>query len=289
VLDGMAEPTTPSVPSIKLSDGTTIPQVGYGVWQVPAAEAEAAVGEALRLGYRHIDTAAAYGNEEGVGAAVRSSGLDREEIVVVTKVRNGEQGYDNTIQACEDSIDRLGVGAIDVYLIHWAAPVFGTYVDTWKALVALRDAGKVRSIGVSNFNPPHLEAIIEATGVVPVMNQVELHPYLQQPALRAEHDRLGIVTEAWSPLGQGRGLLDEPVLAEVGARVGASPAQVALAWQLALGHVVIPKSVTPSRIAENLAAVDIALSDDDLATITALDRAARYGADPDTVTFTQMG
>jgi 2,5-diketo-D-gluconate reductase A len=207
----------------------------------------------------------------------------------VTKVRNGEQGYDTTIRACEDSIDRLGIGAIDVYLIHWAAPHFGTYVETWKALVALRDAGKVRSIGVSNFNPPHLEAIIEATGETPVMNQVELHPYLQQPGLRAVHDRLGITTEAWSPLGQGRGLLDEPVLAEVGSRVGATPAQVALAWQLALGHVVIPKSVTPSRIAENLASVDVSLSDDDLAAITALDRAARYGADPDTVTFTQMG
>lgn len=282
-------PESLSIPSIKLSDGALIPQVGYGVWQVPPAEAEVAVAEALRVGYRHIDTAAAYGNEEGVGAAVRASGVDRSEITVVTKLRTGEQSYDQAIQACEDSIERLGLGPIDVYLIHWAAPVFGTYVEAWKALVALRDAGKVRSIGVSNFNPPHLDTIIEATGVAPVMNQVELHPYLQQPALRAAHEALGIVTEAWSPLGQGRGLLDEPVLAEVGARVGATPAQVALAWQLALGHVVIPKSVTPSRIGENLAAVDVTLADEDLAAITAVDRAARYGADPETVTFTQMG
>lgn len=282
-------PDSLSIPSITLSDGALLPQVGYGVWQVPPDEAEAAVGEALRAGYRHIDTAAAYGNEQGVGAAVRGSGIDRAEITVVTKLRNGEQSYDQAIRACEDSIERLGLGPIDVYLIHWAAPTFGTYVEAWKALVALRDAGKVRSIGVSNFNPDHLAAIIDATGVVPVMNQVELHPYLQQPALRAVHDELGIVTEAWSPLGQGRGLLDEPVLAEVGARIGASPAQVALAWQLALGHVVIPKSVTPSRIAENLASVSVTLGDEDLAAITALDRAARYGADPETVAFTQMG
>jgi 2,5-diketo-D-gluconate reductase A len=274
--------------SLTLVDGTTIPRIGYGVWQVPADEVGAAVIAALDAGYRHIDTAAAYGNEEGVGRAVRSSGLDRDEVFVVTKLRNDEQGYDSTIQACRDSIDRLGIGPIDMYLVHWAAPSFGRYVDTWRAFVTLRDEGLVRSIGVSNFNPPHLDDVIAATGVTPVVNQVELHPYLQQPELRADHDGRGIVTEAWSPLGQGGGLLDDPVLVEIAARHDATTAQVALAWQLAIGNVVLTKTVTPSRMAENLAAASLTLDGDDLAALASLDRGHRYGADPDLASFTQM-
>lgn len=275
-------------PTVTLRDGLVLPQLGFGVWQVPAPEAEAAVAGALEAGFRHIDTAAAYGNEEGVGRAVRASGLDRGEVIVVTKLRNGEQGYDTAIQACRDSIDRLGLGPIDLYLVHWAAPLFGKYVDSWRALVTLQEEGLVRSIGVSNFNPPHLDEVIAATGVTPVLNQVELHPYLQQPELRAHHDRLGIVTEAWSPLGQGNGLLDDPVLVDIAARHDATTAQVALAWQLAVGNVALTKTVSPARMAENLGAAALVLSGDDLAALAALDRAHRYGADPETVTFTQM-
>ncbi|MFT3852877.1 MAG: aldo/keto reductase [Ilumatobacteraceae bacterium] len=275
-------------PTATLADGTTIPRLGFGVWQIGIDEVVPAVAAALDAGYRHVDTAAAYGNEQGVGRAVRASGLDRSEVTVVTKLRNGEQGYDAAIRACRDSIERLGLGPIDLYLIHWAAPRFGTFVETWRAFVTMRDEGLVRSIGVSNFNADHLEAIIAATGVTPVVNQVELHPYLQQPALRAFHAEHGIATEAWSPLGQGRGLLDDPTLADVAAAHGATPAQVALAWQLALGNVAIPKSVSPARIRENLEAVELTLDAEDLARITALDRAARFGADPETVTFTQM-
>ena len=276
------------VPAVTLRDGLVLPRIGYGVWQVGTDEIEAAVAEALRLGYRHIDTAAVYGNEEGVGRAIRASGLDREELIVTTKLRNGEQGYDLAIRACRDSIERLGIGPIDLYLVHWAAPPLGTYVEAWRALVALRDEGLVRSIGVSNFNPPHLDDVIAATDVIPAVNQVELHPYLQQRELRSYHEDRSIVTEAWSPLGQGGGLLDDPVLASVGAKHGATPAQVALAWQLAVGNVVLTKSVTPSRMAENLAVAGLVLDADDVAAIERLDRGTRYGADPDTASFTMM-
>ncbi len=280
-----SSPGLPTVTDHPLLDGTTIPQLGFGVWQVSDDEAATAVAEALRVGYRHIDTAAIYFNEEGVGRAIAESGLDASDIYLTTKVWNSDQGYDKTLDAFDQSLRRLGLDTIDLYLIHWPAPPLDTYVDTWKALIALREQGRTRSIGVSNFNQPHLERIIAETGVTPVLNQIELHPYLQQPELRAFNASHQIATEAWSPLGSGHGLLDDPVLVAIAERRGVTTAQVVLAWHLALGNVVIPKSVTPSRIAENLASVDVTLTEDDLAEIATLDRGHRYGSDPETATF----
>ena len=276
---------TPTVPDRQLADGTTIPQLGFGVWQVPDDEAETATAEAFRVGYRHIDTAAIYGNERGVGRAIAASGLDRSEIYLTTKLWNADQAGDKPFTAMDKSLHKLGLDDVDLYLIHWAAPPLGTYREAWKALVALHEQGKAKSIGVSNFHQPHLEEIIADTGVTPVINQIELHPYLQQTEMRAFNAEHGIVTEAWSPLGSGNGLLDDPVLTAIAERKGVSVAQVVLAWHLAIGNVVIPKSVTPSRIAENLAAVDVTLSGDDLAEIAALDRGQRYGSNPDTASF----
>lgn len=266
-----------------LSDGSTIPQLGFGVWQVDDATAEVAVAEALRVGYRHIDTATLYENERGCGRAIAGSGLPRDEVFVTTKVWNADQGYDSTMTACDTSRQLLGLEQIDLYLIHWAAPSQDRYVDTWRALIALQEQGAVRSIGVSNFQKAHLERIIGETGVTPVINQIELHPYFQQSALREVDAGYGIVTESWSPLGQGQGLLDDPVLADIAAARGATPAQVVIAWHLALGLVVIPKSVTPSRIAENFAARKLDLDEADLARIATLERNLRYGFHPDEV------
>ncbi len=268
-----------------LNDGTTIPQLGFGVWQVPDEEAQVAVEEALRVGYRHIDTAAVYGNEEGVGRALKASGLDRDDVYITTKLWNADQGYDSAFTAYATSLDKLGLETVDLYLVHWAAPAFGLYRDSWKALVKLHEEGRVRAIGVSNHHEAHLNNIIADTGVTPVLNQVELHPYLQQNDLRAVHEKLGIATQAWSPLGSGKGLLDDPVLAKLAEKHSATPAQVTLAWHLAVGNVVIPKSVTPSRIAENFASTQVALDSDDLEAIAGLDRGERTGADPDTVEF----
>jgi 2,5-diketo-D-gluconate reductase A len=273
------------IPAHALSDGTTIPQLGFGVWQVPDDQAETAVAEAFRVGYRHIDTAAIYGNEKGVGRAIAASDLSRDELYIVTKLWNSKQGYDTTLEAFDKSMGRLGLDALDLYLIHWAAPPLGKYVDTWKAFVTLHEQGRVASIGVSNFHQAHLEDIIEATGVTPVINQIELHPYLQQSELRAFDAAHGIATEAWSPLGSGHGLLDDPVLTGIADRLSCTSAQVVLAWHLALGNVVIPKSVTPSRISENLASVTVTLTPDDMAAIAGLDRGHRYGSDPETATF----
>lgn len=277
--------TPADVPAHPLADGTTIPQLGFGVWQVPDAEARTATAEAFRVGYRHIDTAAIYGNEMGVGQAVRESGIERNEIYITTKLWNSDQGFDRTLTAFDENMARLDIGSIDLYLIHWAAPPLGKYVDTWKAMVRLHEEGRVGSIGVSNFHQPHLEEIIEATGVTPVINQVEMHPYLQLNSLRAFHAEHDIATEAWSPLGSGHGLLDDPVLTDIATRLGVSAAQVVLAWHLALGNVVIPKSVTPSRIAENIASVKVVLSDADMTAIAALDNGTRFGSNPDTASF----
>ena len=268
-----------------LNDGSTIPQLGFGVWQVPDDEAQVAVEEALRVGYRHIDTAAAYRNEEGVGRALKASGLARDDVYITTKLWNADQGYDSAFTAYATSLDKLGIDTVDLYLIHWAAPAFGLYRDTWKALVKLHEEGRVRAIGVSNHHEEHLNNIIADTGVTPVLNQVEMHPYLQQNELRAVHEKLGIVTEAWSPLGSGKGLLEDPVLGEIAKKHDATPAQVTLAWHLALGNVVIPKSVTPSRIAENFESTKVNLDDDDLAAIAKLDRGERTGANPDEAAF----
>jgi 2,5-diketo-D-gluconate reductase A len=274
-------------PLLAFHDGRTIPQLGYGVWQVEDQVAEKVVGEAFRAGYRHIDTARIYGNEEGVGRAIASSGLDRSELFITTKLWNADQGYESTLQAFDESMERLGLETLDLYLIHWLQPKQGKYVDTWKALIELQRRGRVKSIGVSNFTVDALEEIIAETGVVPVINQVETHPYFNQAELRAFEADKGILHQAWSPLGQGQGLLEDATLSAIADRCGATVAQVVIAWHLALGNVVIPKTVTAARIAENFGALDVVLEDEDIAAIDALDKGAagRIGADPATADF----
>ena len=234
-----------NVPNVKFNDGRSIPQLGYGVWQVEDEVAEKVVGTALEIGYRHIDTAAIYGNEAGVGRAIANSSVAREDIFLTTKLWNSDQGYESAFEAFEASLEKLGTDYVDLYLIHWAKPQQGLYLDSWRALIELQKQGKVRSIGVSNFPEEQLREIIEETGVIPVIHQIELHPYFSQEALRAVHAEYGIATQAWSPLGNGSDLLQNPVLTEIAERHGATPAQVVLAWHLAKGTVAIPKSVTP--------------------------------------------
>ena len=259
-----------------------IPRIGFGVWQVPDDEVEAAVAAALRAGYRHVDTARLYGNEAGVGRALASSDVPPDEVFVTTKVWNDDHGRDATLAAFDASLRRLGLETLDLFLIHWPAPRQDRYVETWQALRELRDEGRVRAIGVCNFHAPHLQRLHDETGEWPSINQVELHPYLQQVPLRAFHDDHGIVTESWSPLASGKRVLDDPVIGRIAERHDATPAQVVIAWHLALGLVVLPKSVTPSRIVENLAASDLRLSGEELAEIGGLDRGFRTGPDPDT-------
>ena len=273
------------VTSVPLNDGRSIPQLGYGVFKVDAEVTADVTGQALRAGYRHIDTAKIYGNEEGVGAALRDAGLDRDDVFVTTKLWDDAHAHDDAVAACEASLERLGLEQIDLYLIHWAAPSQGRYLEAWKTLVELRDRGLVRSIGVSNFPLPQLEEIIEATGEVPAVHQIELHPYFPQTELREAHARHGIVTESWGPLGQGKSdLLENPVITEIAAAHEASPAQVVLAWHLAHGIVALPKSVTPERIVENLASAELVLTSAEIAAIDGLDRgeAGRGGTDPAT-------
>ncbi|WP_282944285.1 aldo/keto reductase [Cellulomonas endometrii] len=273
---------TPSqVPAVPLRDGTSIPQVGFGVFKVDDAGAEAAVGHALAAGYRLVDTAKLYGNEAGVGRAVRASGLPRDDVYVTTKLWNDDQGRDRTLAAFEASVARLDLGVPDLYLIHWPFPGQDLYAETWRTLVELRDAGRVRSVGVSNFTPAHLRRVIDDSGEVPVLNQVELHPYLQQRELRAFHAEHGIATEAWSPLGRDTGLLDDPVIVDVARAHGVTPAQAVLRWHLDLGTVVIPKSVTPERIRANLDVLGFSLTAEDHERIAGLDRGGRIGPDPD--------
>lgn len=272
---------TPPVPTVPLNDGARIPQLGLGVWQVPDDDAASVVATALRTGYRLVDTAAIYRNEVGVGRGLREAGLPREELIVTTKVWNSDQGYDRTLAAARASLDRLGLASVDLYLIHWPAPARDRYVDTWRALVQLRADGLARSIGVSNFTAEHLRRLMDETGVVPAVNQIELHPLLQQAELRAVHAELGIATEAYSPLARGA-LLTDPVLEAIAARHGVSAAQVILRWHLQIGNVVIPKTVTPSRLADNLDVFGFTLDDGDLAAIRALDAGTRFGGDPDT-------
>ncbi len=269
-----------SVPDVDLIDGTAMPQLGFGVFQASDEEAERAVRTALEQGYRSVDTASAYGNEEGVGRALRASGVPREEVFVTTKLWNDEQGYDNALRACDASLSRLGLDYLDLYLIHWPMPSRGAYLDTWRALEDLKRDGRVRAIGVSNFTVETLSRIIEEADVVPAVNQIELHPYFQQDGLRAFHRDHGIRTEAWAPLGQGHGLLDDPALDRIGRSHGRTPAQVVLRWHLQIGNVVIPKSVTPSRIAENIDVFGFELSPDDMKAIGELDQGTRFGPDP---------
>ncbi|GAA2849975.1 aldo/keto reductase [Streptosporangium fragile] len=264
-----------------LNNGVSMPQLGFGVFQVPPAETVQAVTAALEAGYRSIDTASLYGNEREVGQALAASDLPRDEVFVTTKVWNSDQGYDSTLAAFDESMEKLGLDRLDLYLIHWPTPARDLYADTWKALERLLSDGRVRAIGVSNFQPAHLTRLIEEGGVVPAVNQVELHPNLQQAELREFHARHGIVTEAWSPLAQGA-VLDDPVITSLAERYGKSPAQVVLRWHLDLGNVVIPKSVTPSRIKENIDIFDFSLTEDDIKAIAALDNGTRIGPDPDT-------
>ncbi|MDQ0790339.1 aldo/keto reductase [Streptomyces sp. B3I8] len=268
------------VPPIILNNGVEMPQLGFGVWQVADDEAERAVGTALEAGYRSIDTAAIYGNEEGTGKAIASSGLPRAELFVTTKLWNADQGYDSTLRAFDTSLKKLGLEYVDLYLIHWPMPERGTFVDTYKAFEKLYEEGRAKAIGVSNFLPEHLTTLLEATSVVPAVNQIELHPQLQQRAAREVHAEHGIVTEAWSPLGSGKGLLDVPAIVAIARKHERTPAQVVLRWHLQLGNIVIPKSVTPSRIKENIEVFDFSLDDEDLGAISALDEERRLGSNP---------
>ncbi|MFI8763777.1 aldo/keto reductase [Streptomyces sp. NPDC053792] len=270
----------PHVPTVTLGNGTAIPQLGFGVFQVPDDETAAAVTHALEAGYRSVDTAAIYGNEAGVGRALAASGLAREELYVTTKLWNADQGYDSTLRAFDDSLAKLGLDHVDLYLIHWPAPARDLYVDTWRAIEKLVTDGRVRTAGVSNFQPAHLERLLDSSDLVPAVNQIELHPALQQRELRELHAVHGIVTEAWSPLAQGAVLAD-PVLTALARRHGKSAAQVVLRWHLQLGNVVIPKSVTPARIRENIDVFDFTLSAEDMRAIAGLDRGLRTGPDPD--------
>ncbi|KOG56101.1 oxidoreductase [Streptomyces virginiae] len=274
------------VPAIRLNNGTLMPQLGYGVWQVPDAEAERAVGTALEAGYRSIDTAAIYGNEAGTGKAVAASGLAREELFVTTKLWNGPKqkwGRDQVLRAFDDSLAKLRLDHVDLYLIHWPRPMRDDFVTIWKTFEEIAASGRARAVGVSNFRPADLERIAAESGLVPAVNQVELHPLFPQAELRAVHAERGIATEAWSPLGQGKELLTLPAVTAIADKYGRSAAQVVLRWHLQHGNIVIPKSVTPARIRENLDVFGFELDAADIAALDALGAGAagrRIGPDP---------
>jgi len=269
-----------TVPDVQLSSGCSIPQLGFGVFQIPADDTAGLVQHALEVGYRHIDTASLYGNEEGVGQAVRESGVDRSDIFVTTKVWNTDQGRDATLAAFDASLGRLDLDYVDLYLIHWPMPARDLYVETWLALEELYREGRAKAIGVSNFQANHLRRLADEATVLPAVNQVELHPTFIQEDLRKVHEQLGVVTEAWAPLGQGSEL-EAPTVTEIAARLDRTPAQVVLRWHLQLGNVVFPKSATPSRITDNFGIFDFELNEADMAGISALDEGNRMGPDPD--------
>lgn len=269
-----------SIPSLTMNDGRSIPQIGLGVWQVPDDVATDACLVALECGYRHIDTAALYYNEDGVGRAIAACGIPRSDLFITTKVWNTDQGYDATMRAFDASVAKLGLNYVDLYLIHWPTPGRDLYADTWRALIDLHADGRAASIGVSNFHEPHIRRIVAETGVVPAINQVELHPWLPQRAVRAVDAEFGILTEGWSPLGSGR-LIDDPTLRAIADRHGVSTAQVMIRWQIQLGNVVLPKSVTAERIRSNIDVFGFTLDASDMAQIDAMESGQRTGPNPD--------
>ncbi len=272
--------TDPTVPDVVLDNGVSMPQVGFGVFQIPSGGTQKAVELALEAGYRSIDTATVYGNEHEVGLALAASGLGADEVFVTTKLWNDAQGVEAAGAAFEASMERLGLDTLDLYLIHWPAPARDLYPQTWGVFEELAGAGRVRAIGVSNFQVTHLQRLIDEFDIVPAVNQIELHPYLQQDELRAFHRKHGIATEAWSPLAKAE-VIDDPAIAAIAERHHRTPAQVVLAWHLHLGNIVIPKSVTPERIVANLDIFDVPLDATDLDTIAGLERGHRTGPDPD--------
>ncbi len=277
-----------SIPNIELNDGHSIPQLGFGVFQIDPAETERAVRVALEVGYRHIDTAEMYGNERGVGEAIRASGLDRGEVYVTSKLNNSFHEPDEARQAFDRTLSELGFDHVDLFLIHWPLPTLydGDYVSTWKTLEEFRADGRSRSIGVSNFQVEHLERLAAETDTVPAVNQIELHPYFQNREVRSYDEEHGIATEAWSPIAQGD-VLDDPVVTEIAAKLGRTPAQVVLRWHVQRGNIVFPKSVTPERIRENFEIFDFEIEPADLEQIDGLDRgeAGRIGPNPDQMAY----
>ena len=278
--------TDSHVPTVTLNDDRQIPQLGFGVFQVPPEQTQETVEQALEAGYRHIDTAQMYGNEEGVGAAIKAAGIPREELWITTKLNNGFHRPDDARRTFGESLDRLGLDQVDLFLIHWPLPTRydGDYATTWRTLTELHEGGRARSVGVSNFEPDHLQTIIDATGVVPAVNQIEVHPFFGNEAARGADVRHGIATEAWAPIARGR-VNEDPTIKEIAGRVGRTPAQVALRWHIQRGDIVFPKSTHAERMRENFAIFDFQLSDDDVATISALDRGedGRTGPNPNTM------
>jgi 2,5-diketo-D-gluconate reductase A len=271
-----------NVPGIKLNSGATIPQLGFGVFQIDRQDTAKTVGTALEIGYRHIDTAQMYGNEAEVGEAIATSGLARDELFVTTKCNNANHGQDEAQRALDESLTKLGLDYVDLYLVHWPLPGKDLYVPTWKGFEQAAKDGKTRSIGVSNFQSHHLDRLAQETSTVPAVNQIEIHPHMQQQAMRDYDERHGIATEAWSPIGQGKGVLDEPVLGKIAAAHGKTAAQVTLRWHVQLGNIVFPKSVTPERIRENFEIFDFSLTDDEMSAVAGLEKGQRVGPDPDT-------
>jgi 2,5-diketo-D-gluconate reductase A len=271
----------PDVPTTTLNNGVEIPQFGFGVFQIEPGETATAVRAAFDAGYRHIDTAQMYGNEEGVGQAIRESGIPRDELFVTTKLDNDRHGRDEAAAALDESLRRLGLDHVDLYLIHWPRPQQNRYVETWQGFEKLASEGRARAIGVSNFQVPHLERLAAETGTVPAVNQIELHPRFPQEELRAYHRANAIATEAWSPIGQGGDLLQEQSVTSLADKYGKTPAQIVLRWQIELGNIVFPKSVKPSRMAENIDVFDFELAPEDRATIGELATGERMGPDPD--------
>lgn len=272
-------------PRLTLSDANSIPQLGFGLWQVPNDDAPAAIAEAIKVGYRSIDSAQGYQNEAGVGDAIRQTDVPRSELFITSKLTNSKHAYDDALKSFDVTMEKLGVDQLDLFLIHWPRPMHDQYVEAWKALVKLQADGRIKSIGVSNFNPDHLDRIIGETGVTPVVNQIELHPGFQQRGVRAFHQKHGIAIESWSPLGSGQWLKD-PTIAAIGKKYGKTVAQTIIRWHLEQGLIVIPKSVTPSRIAQNFDVFDFTLDSDDMAKIAALDSpSGRIGGDPATADY----